>query len=74
MSIWTAVFLIIICALLWDVGIVFQKQAVDRFPRKGSDMKSSASLFTPVSVARGIQGSGFVILAVARVNGLASSW
>jgi uncharacterized membrane protein len=92
MPIWTALILITLCALLWDVGIVLQKLAVDRIPplRLGrgsaeallSLLKSGrwmagfaasalgwglfafALSFTPVSVARTIQGSGFVILAV----------
>jgi len=92
MSIWTALILISLCALLWDFGIVLQKQAVDRAPRISFDKRFSASLlslvksgrwmaglaasaigwglfalalaYTPVSVARAIQGSGFVILAV----------
>ncbi len=92
MSIWTALILISLCALLWDAGIVLQKQAVDRAPRISFGRSTSASLlallksgrwmaglaasaigwglfafalaYTPVSVARAIQGSGFVILAV----------
>jgi uncharacterized membrane protein len=92
MSIWVALILISLCALLWDVGIVLQKSAVDRLPRirfgrglapgllallkSGSWMAGLAASaagwglfayalsFTPVSVARAIQGSGFVILAL----------
>ena len=30
MSIWIAIVLISLCALLWDIGIVLQKLAVDR--------------------------------------------
>jgi uncharacterized membrane protein len=92
MSIWTALILITLCALLWDVGIVLQKLAVDRIPPLRLGRGSAGALlsllksgrwmaglaasalgwglfafalsFTPVSVARTIQGSGFVILAV----------
>lgn len=92
MSIWAALILITLCALLWDVGIVLQKLAVDRIPRIrlgrgfpaallslvksgrwmaglaasaiGWGLFAFALAFTPVSVARAIQGSGFVILAV----------
>jgi uncharacterized membrane protein len=92
MSIWVALILITLCALLWDVGIVLQKLAVDRVPRIRFDRTFPAALrslagsgrwmaglaasalgwglfavalaFTPVSVARAIQGSGFVVLAV----------
>jgi drug/metabolite transporter (DMT)-like permease len=92
MSIWFALILITLCALLWDAGIVLQKLAVDRIPRLrigrgfGTALRSLiksgrwlagllasaigwglfafALTFTPVSVARAIQGSGFVILAV----------
>jgi len=92
MSIWVAFILVTFCALLWDVGIVLQKQAVDRAPRIRFGRSTPASVltllksgrwltglaasaigwglfvaalaFTPVSVARTIQGSGFVILAV----------
>ncbi len=88
MSIWIALALIICCAILWDVGIVLQKLAVDEIPQIKlnrslvSLLKSRrwmgglaasalgwgffvfALTFTPVSVARAIQGSGFVILAV----------
>jgi drug/metabolite transporter (DMT)-like permease len=92
MSIWIALILITLCAILWDVGIVLQKQAVDRAQRIRFGRATAASLrvllksgrwlaglgasaagwglfvaalaFIPVSVARAIQGSGFVILAV----------
>ena len=92
MSIWIALILITLCAILWDVGIVLQKQAVDRVQRIRFGRATAASLrvllksgrwlvglgasaagwglfvaalaFIPVSVARAIQGSGFVILAV----------
>jgi len=92
MSIWIAIVLISLCALLWDAGIILQKLAVDALPRIRLDRRFGRSLlgllssgrwmaglaasaagwglfawalaFTPVSVARAIQGSGFVILAV----------
>ena len=92
MSIWIALILITLCAILWDVGIVLQKQAVDSVQRIRFGRSTAASLvtllrsgrwlaglgasaigwvlfvialaFIPVSVARAIQGSGFVILAV----------
>jgi drug/metabolite transporter (DMT)-like permease len=92
MSVWVALILIAFCALLWDVGIVLQKLAVDQIPRLrlgrgfgaalhsllisgrwmaglaasaiGWGLFAFALAFTPVSVARAIQGSGFVILAV----------
>jgi len=92
MSIWIALVLISLCALLWDAGIVLQKLAVDTLPRIALGRRLGRSLlgllssgrwmaglaasaagwglfawalaFTPVSVARAIQGSGFVILAV----------
>jgi len=92
MSIWVALILITLCALLWDAGIVLQKLAVDRIPRLrlgrgfaaalrcllssgrwmaglaasaiGWGLFAFALAFTPVSVARAIQGSGFVILAL----------
>ncbi len=92
MSIWFALLLLSLCAVLWDVGIVLQKLAVDRVPQislgrslprsvsrliasgqwmgglaasaAGWGLFAFALSFTPVSVARAIQGSGFVILAV----------
>jgi len=92
MSIWVAILLISLCAVLWDAGIILQKLAVDRLPRIRMDRGLGRSLwrlltsgrwmaglaasaagwglfawalaFTPVSVARAIQGFGFVILAV----------
>ena len=95
MSIWFALLLVSLCAVLWDAGIVLQKLAVDRLPRitLGSGLPRAvgrllasrmwmgglaasaagwglfvfALSFTPVSVARAIQGSGFVILAVFSV-------
>jgi uncharacterized membrane protein len=91
-SIWFALVLVTLCALLWDVGIVLQKQAVDRMPRLNLGRGISVGLLslvssgrwmaglaasaagwglftlalasTPVSVARAIQGSGFVVLAL----------
>ena len=95
MSIWFALLLVSLCAVLWDAGIVLQKLAVDSFPRitlgrslpralgrlltsgrwmaglaasaAGWGLFVFALSFTPVSVARAIQGSGFVILAVFSV-------
>jgi drug/metabolite transporter (DMT)-like permease len=92
MSILAALILITLCAILWDVGIVLQKLAVDKLPRIRFDRGLPAALlsllrsarwlaglaasalgwglfafalvFTPVSVARAIQGSGFVVLAI----------
>jgi drug/metabolite transporter (DMT)-like permease len=92
MSIWTALALVTLCAILWDVGIVLQKLAVDELPRIRFDRSLPATVasllrsrrwlaglaasalgwglfafalvFIPVSVARAIQGSGFVVLAV----------
>jgi len=83
--------LIALCAVCWDVGIVWQKQAADTLPKitLGRDIlrilkafvsckKWMAGLvisafgwglfalalnYTPVSLARSIQGSGFVLLA-----------
>jgi len=91
-SIWFALILLGLCALLWDAGIVLQKLAVDALPpirlnrglgravhglltsgkwmgglgasAVGWGLFAYALTFTPVSVARAIQGSGFVILAV----------
>ena len=95
MSIWVALLLISLCAVLWDAGIILQKVAVDRLPRirvarglgqslrglvtsgrwmaglgasaAGWGLFAWALAFTPVSVARAIQGFGFVILAVFSV-------
>ena len=95
MSIWFALLLVSLCAVLWDVGIVLQKLAVDlvpqinlgrSLPRTVGQLLTSgqwmaglgasaagwglfvfALSFTPVSVARAIQGSGFVILALFSV-------
>jgi drug/metabolite transporter (DMT)-like permease len=92
MSIWLALLLVSLCAILWDAGIILQKLAVDALPplRLGRGLHLSlrglltsgrwmtglaasaagwglfawALSFTPVSVARAIQGSGFVILAL----------
>jgi len=92
MSIWVALLLISLCAVLWDAGIILQKVAVDRLPRirvarglgqslrglvtsgrwmaglaasaAGWGLFAWALAFTPVSVARAIQGFGFVILAI----------
>ncbi|MEA3222816.1 MAG: EamA family transporter [Thermodesulfobacteriota bacterium] len=91
MSIWISILLITICAVCWDVGIVWQKQAADTLPRiemgkhifkiikafvlskkwmaglvisgLGWGLFAFALNYTPVSLARCIQGSGFVILA-----------
>jgi drug/metabolite transporter (DMT)-like permease len=91
MSIWTSIFLITLCAVCWDVGVVLQKQAADNLPRMelGKDIHkilwafitsrkwmgglvisgigwglfALALNYTPISLARAIQGSGFVILA-----------
>lgn len=91
MSIWISIVLIATCAVCWDVGIVWQKQAADTLPKitLGRDIirilkafvfdkKWMAGLlisalgwglfalalnYTPVSLARSIQGSGFVLLA-----------
>jgi len=95
MSIWFALLILSLCAVLWDVGIVLQKLAVDQVPRinlgrslpqavgrllasgrwmaglgasaAGWGLFAFALSFTPVSIARAIQGSGFVILAVFSV-------
>jgi len=92
MSFWTALVLVSLCAVLWDIGIVLQKQAVDVLPalRMGRELPRAlrglvtssrwmaglgasaagwglfawALSFTPVSLARAIQGAGFVILAL----------
>jgi drug/metabolite transporter (DMT)-like permease len=91
MSIWISILLITVCALCWDVGVVWQKQAADKLPVMGLDHNIASSLrafvtskkwmggliisgagwglfvlaleHTPISLARAIQGSGFVILA-----------
>lgn len=91
MSIWTALVLVTLCAILWDIGIVLQKLAVDELPRirfgrslpaalasllrsgpwlaglaasaLGWGLFAFALVFIPVSIARAIQGSGFVVLA-----------
>jgi uncharacterized membrane protein len=91
MSIWLALVVITLCAVLWDASVVLQKLAVDELPRIRFDrslpyalaslLKSGrwtgglaasalgwglfawALVYTPVSVARAIQGSGFVVLA-----------
>ncbi len=92
MSIWVALILVSLCAVLWDAGILLQKVAVDALPplrlgrglgrtlrglltsgrwmaglgasAAGRGLFAWALAFTPVSVARAIQGSGFVILAI----------
>ena len=79
------------CAVCWDVGVVWQKQAADTLPKLevsrklfkiikafvfsrkwigglvisgvGWGLFVFALRYTPVSLARSIQGSGFVILA-----------
>ena len=91
MSIWIAILLITLCAVCWDVGVVWQKQAADELPRieQGAGIMPTLKAFvfskkwmggllisglgwglfayalnsTPISLARAIQGSGFVILA-----------
>ena len=91
MSIWICVLLITVCAVCWDVGVVWQKQAADTLPKiemgrklfkiikafvssrkwiggliisgLGWGLFAFALNYTPVSLARSIQGSGFVILA-----------
>jgi drug/metabolite transporter (DMT)-like permease len=95
MSIWFALLLVSLCAVLWDASIALQKLAVDGLPRidlgrglpravgrllaSGKWMAGLAASaagwglfvfalsFTPVSVARAILGSGFVILALFSV-------
>lgn len=95
MSVWIALILIAVCALLWDAGIVLQKSAVDRAPRLQLGRSVGTSVLSllksprwmaglaasaigwglfalalsaiPVSIARAMQGSGFVILAVLSV-------
>src|SRR5512139_1816509 len=92
MSIWICIGMIAACAVCWDVGVVWQKQAADHLPRlqvghqllatlrafltsrkwigglvlsaAGWGLFAFALSFTPVSLARSIQGSGFVLLAV----------
>jgi drug/metabolite transporter (DMT)-like permease len=89
--IWISILLIAICAVCWDVGVVWQKQAADTLPKieigrklfkiikafvfsrkwmggliisgLGWGLFALALNYTPVSLARSIQGSGFVILA-----------
>jgi drug/metabolite transporter (DMT)-like permease len=79
------------CAVCWDVGVVWQKQAADTLPKLEASRKLFKIIktfvfsrkwigglvisgfgwglfvfalnYTPVSLARSIQGSGFVILA-----------
>jgi multidrug transporter EmrE-like cation transporter len=91
MSIWISILLITLCAVCWDVGVVWQKQAADELPRielgdrifqtlkafifskkwmggllisgLGWGLFAYALNWTPISLARAIQGSGFVILA-----------
>ena len=95
MSVWIALVLIALCALLWDAGIVLQKTAVDRGPQLRLGRSAGTSLLSllksprwmaglaasalgwglfalalsaiPVSIARAMQGSGFVILSVLSV-------
>jgi drug/metabolite transporter (DMT)-like permease len=90
-SIWICILLITVCAVCWDVGVVWQKQAADTLPKiemgrklfkiikafvssrkwiggliisgLGWGLFAFALNYTPVSLARSIQGSGFVILA-----------
>ncbi|MCX5995995.1 MAG: hypothetical protein NTV59_08390 [Chloroflexi bacterium] len=91
MSIWICILLITVCAVCWDVGVVWQKQAADTLPKiemgrklfkiikafvssrkwiggliisgLGWGLFAFALNYTPVSLARSLQGSGFVILA-----------
>ena len=91
MSIWICILLITSCAICWDVGVVWQKQAADTLPKLEASRKLFKIIrafvfsrkwvgglvisgvgwglfvfalnYTPVSLARSIQGSGFVILA-----------
>jgi drug/metabolite transporter (DMT)-like permease len=95
MPTWSAFVLITLCAILWDIGIVLQKLAVDQIPRISFNRRLPAALlalgksgrwmaglaasalgwgffayalaYTPVSVARAVQGSGFVVLAIFSV-------
>jgi drug/metabolite transporter (DMT)-like permease len=90
-SIWICILLITVCAVCWDVGVVWQKQAADTLPKIEASRKLFKIIkafvfsrkwigglvisgfgwglfvfalnYTPVSLARSIQGSGFVILA-----------
>jgi len=104
-SIWIAILLITICAVCWDVGVVWQKQAADTLPKiemgrnlfkiikafvisrkwmgglvisgLGWGLFALALNYTPVSLARSIQGSGFVILAFLSIfflNHRLKSW
>jgi drug/metabolite transporter (DMT)-like permease len=99
-SIWVSIPIIVCCAVLWDAGVVLQKQAADALPvlhvgqggarsiwRMVASKRWLAGLvlsgvgwglfawalsFTPVSLARSIQGAGFVLLAVFSALFLAS--
>lgn len=92
MNLWFSIILISICAVFWDIGVVFQKKAADEIPKLEVLKHAGKSLgvllhsskwvvglvfsafgwglfafvlnYTPISLARIIQGSGFVILAV----------
>ena len=105
MSIWISILLITLCAVCWDVGVVWQKQAADELPRleQGHGILPTLKAFvfskkwmggliisglgwglfayaltaTPISLARAIQGSGFVILAFFSIfflNHRLSTW
>jgi drug/metabolite transporter (DMT)-like permease len=91
MTIWLSILLITLCAVCWDVGVVWQKQAADTLPAlelgpdtgrtlmafitsikwmggliisgAGWGLFAFALEYTPISLARAIQGSGFVVLA-----------
>ena len=92
MNLWFSILIISVCAVFWDIGVVFQKKAADEIPKLEVLKHTGKSLgillhspkwvaglafsalgwglfafvlnYTPISLARIIQGSGFVILAV----------
>ncbi|HUT53563.1 MAG TPA: hypothetical protein VM658_09245 [bacterium] len=91
MTIWLSILFITLCAVCWDAGVVWQKQAADTLPALELGRDTGRTLFafitskkwmggliisgvgwglfafaleyTPISLARAIQGSGFVVLA-----------
>jgi drug/metabolite transporter (DMT)-like permease len=95
MSIWLSIILITLCAIAWNAGVVFQKQAADVLPplELGPELLRTLGKFvtsgrwmiglglsaggfalwlwalgsTPISLARVLQGSGFVALALFSV-------